>query len=368
MLASSNDEDKADYISAIGYTHTGEAVCDMISTTTQPAAIHLTPQTGATGLIADGADIAYFDIEVVDKDGRICPLCHDKIDFELSGPAIFLGGYNSGRYNGYGKQDSPIHQNHVYAECGTNRVFIRAGATAGEITLKATMNGIESEAKLTNKEPPSFEGDCSKNPKPPSSEGDWSQTESAFAARPCDLGGPKGRGLAFNNPLPALHHIPPQPLEPSKTKTIPQNNFTFTPIPQADANNYTPDTRTFCSVVINNGHEVDTKGNRTQYLDGAVWGPILIILARIKSTLPSALDYTYDETTHKLTVTSGKTQITANLGQTHLQINGEENLMNGEPTLKNGMLWMEINAIVSHIEGISAIYDESVHIYRVDTL
>lgn len=62
-----------------------------------------------------------------DSAGRVCPLCDARIDFTLDGPAQFLGGYNSGRFAGYGHDDSVIHQNHVYAECGTNRVFLRAG-------------------------------------------------------------------------------------------------------------------------------------------------------------------------------------------------------------------------------------------------
>ena len=326
-----NDDES--HISAIGYTHDNAPVHDKITKTSTPKTIRLTPHTNSAGLQADGTDIAYFDIEILDQNNNICPLCFDKINFTLTGPATFLGGYNSGRYNGYGKNDSPIHQSHVYAECGTNRVFIRAHATAGEITLKATMNLCNTTTQPSNQQ---ITGEARLNSIPAIT--------------------------------PALHTQEPHTLESRQVKTIPINDYTFTANPQADKNNYTQDTHTYCSVVINNGYEVDTKGNRTQYLDGAVWGPILIILARIKSTLPTALDYTYNETTHELTVKSGQNEITANLGQTHLQINGAENLMNGEPTLKNGHLWMEINAIVSHIEGISAIYDESVHIYRVDTL
>ncbi|MCL2404780.1 MAG: beta galactosidase jelly roll domain-containing protein [Defluviitaleaceae bacterium] len=326
-ITPSPDSGSEGYISAIGYTYDNTIVNDRINTASQPESIRITPHMGAEGLLANGTDIAYCDIEILDKSGNICPLCMGKIDFQISGPAQFMGGYNSGRYNGYGKNDSPIHQNFVYAECGTNRVFIKAGVSASEITLKASMkgvsgNGISGKAKL-NSIP-------------------YSAT--------------------------AISKSEPQVLEASKTKTIPTNDFTFAPIPQADASKYTPDSRVYCSVVINNGHEVDTKGNRTLYLNGAVWGPILIILDRIKSTLPGALDYTYDQVTHMLTVISGKNKMVANIGQTHLQINGADNLMDGEPTLRNGMLWMEINAIVSHIQGITAIYDEGVHIYRVDTL
>ena len=47
----------------------------------------------------DLRQIRYSDVEVVDNEGRICPLCYDRIDFEIEGEAKFLGGYNSGRFN-----------------------------------------------------------------------------------------------------------------------------------------------------------------------------------------------------------------------------------------------------------------------------
>ena len=66
------------------------------------------------------------DLEVTDAQGRICPLADLRIDFQLEGPAVWLGGYNSGRFNGNGREDSVIGRPFVYAECGTNRVLMRA--------------------------------------------------------------------------------------------------------------------------------------------------------------------------------------------------------------------------------------------------
>ena len=65
---------------------------------------------------------------MTDGEGRVCPLADMKIDFALSGDAVFLGGYNSGRFNGNGRQDSVIGQPFVYAECGVNRVLLRVRA------------------------------------------------------------------------------------------------------------------------------------------------------------------------------------------------------------------------------------------------
>jgi len=53
------------------------------------------------------------------------------VDFEISGPAIWRGGYNSGI-------PGSINNKYLSTECGVNRVFIRSTPTPGTITLKAT--------------------------------------------------------------------------------------------------------------------------------------------------------------------------------------------------------------------------------------
>lgn len=75
-------------------------------------------------------------------------MCYDKIDFEFSGDGVFLGGYNSGKFDFEDKHESVIHKNYVYAECGTNRVFIRSTENVGKLKLKANMNGITAEINL----------------------------------------------------------------------------------------------------------------------------------------------------------------------------------------------------------------------------
>jgi len=301
-------------VCAKGYAFDGTVVIDRIDTTDEPANIKLTGRTGANGFLADGADIMYFDVEIIDKNEKICPLCFDKIDFELKGDAVFLGGYNSGRFNGYGRNDSPIHKNFVFAECGTNRVFIRAGYKAGEIILKAKMNGITAEAKIK-----SVKTDV--------------------------------RALAENEP---------QILETSKIKTVPCNNFEFNPVPASDAAKYIPDNRIIVSIVINDGFEAA----QAVYMDGAIWGPILQVLSRLDSCKLN-MNYACDEQNRRLTIKTATKEIIARCGHTHLLVNGEENLMNGEPTLMQDVFWMEINAVISQIDGITALYDEDVNIYRI---
>ena len=58
-----------------------------------------------------------------------------------------MGGYNSGTAG----ETSPIGKNWVNLECGVNRVFIKAGREAGEITLKASLTGFTGLTELKGK-------------------------------------------------------------------------------------------------------------------------------------------------------------------------------------------------------------------------
>jgi beta-galactosidase len=87
-------------------------------------------------LQADGSDVAFFDVEVVDAQGRRCPTDEARVDFKLDGPAIWRGGYNSGKINS-------VNNLWLDTECGINRVAIRSTLTPGKITLTATRAGLE---------------------------------------------------------------------------------------------------------------------------------------------------------------------------------------------------------------------------------
>jgi beta-galactosidase len=104
---------------AVG-SNSGNAAVQKVLTTAGPAAaLKLTAILGPNGLQADGEDIALIDFEVVDANGHRCPTDDARVDFTLTGPAIWRGGYNSG------KLDST---NNLYlnTECGINCVAIRS--------------------------------------------------------------------------------------------------------------------------------------------------------------------------------------------------------------------------------------------------
>jgi len=107
-----------------------------VETAGEPKKLKLTPIMSPEGFHADGADVALFDVEVVDAQGRRCPTDEGRVDFQLEGPAIWRGGYNSGRTNS-------INHLWLYTECGINRVAVRSTFQPGTVTLTARRNGLE---------------------------------------------------------------------------------------------------------------------------------------------------------------------------------------------------------------------------------
>jgi beta-galactosidase len=100
-------------------------------------------------LQATGADVALFDVEVVDAQGRRCPTDEARVDFKLAGPAIWRGGYNSG-------QPHSVNNLWLDTECGINRVAIRSTMMPGKITLSATRPGLEPATAQIESQPVSL--------------------------------------------------------------------------------------------------------------------------------------------------------------------------------------------------------------------
>jgi beta-galactosidase len=128
---------EAGKISAVGKANGKIVAQDKIETAGAAKAIKLTPHVGPNGLQADGSDVAFFDVEVVDAQGRRCPTDEARVDFKLDGPAIWRGGYNSGITNS-------VNNLYLDTECGVNRVAIRSTLKSGSITLTATRDGLKS--------------------------------------------------------------------------------------------------------------------------------------------------------------------------------------------------------------------------------
>jgi len=123
-------------LEAVGYNGGREVTRYSLETAGAPVALKLTKIENPSGWKADGADVALVQIEVVDAQGRRCPLANDMIHYDLQGPAEWRGGIAQGPDNYILAKDFPV-------ECGVNRAILRSTTTAGKITLTASAEGLK---------------------------------------------------------------------------------------------------------------------------------------------------------------------------------------------------------------------------------
>ncbi len=157
-----------------GYRNGAVVTSDTLTTAGTPHHIVLTPIVNPLGFKADGADVALVQVEVVDKNGRRCPLDNSDITFFLAGPAEWRGGiasrhgkWQKSNYNPNpnakdknaelldGPADRSPFNNYILAqtlpvECGVNRVIIRSTTTPGRITIRAKAKGLKSATLTLN--------------------------------------------------------------------------------------------------------------------------------------------------------------------------------------------------------------------------
>jgi beta-galactosidase len=137
-------------IKAVAKSGSQSVAEDEIQTAREPKAIKLTPHTGPNGLQADGSDVVFYDVEVVDAQGHRCPTDDARIDFKVDGPAVWRGGYNSGLVHS-------VNNLYLNTECGINRVAIRSTLQPGGITLTATRPGLTPTTVIIQSKPIVFQ-------------------------------------------------------------------------------------------------------------------------------------------------------------------------------------------------------------------
>jgi len=148
-----------------------------LDTAGEPCQLRLKAVTNPCGTKADGADMVLYEVEVVDSEGRRCPLANTTIDFQLSGEAQWIGGIATRNDQSMMQPDDNrpeglldaaatknVSDNFVGAmslpvECGVNRVLVRTTTTPGTITLTASAQGLKPVAIDIQSEPVSAPSD-----------------------------------------------------------------------------------------------------------------------------------------------------------------------------------------------------------------
>ena len=171
-------------IEAVAYTNGQETSRYYIETAGKPDHIKLTAIQNPEGFKADGADMALIQVEVVDKEGRRCPLDNRTIHFNYQGEMEWLGGLATPNEEKQKKLASKkesivVNKNETEAEkaarkandildstdsdntfdnyigsidlpveCGVNRVLVRSTTTPGDIKIYAGADGIKGVAGI----------------------------------------------------------------------------------------------------------------------------------------------------------------------------------------------------------------------------
>jgi len=106
---------------------------------TAGAAAGLAVQVDRASIAADGRDLAFVEVDVVDANGVIVPQASDTIAFALSGPGT-IAGVDNGNAISHESYKGTTRS----AFSGKALAIIQSTATAGTVTLKATSGTLTS--------------------------------------------------------------------------------------------------------------------------------------------------------------------------------------------------------------------------------
>lgn len=117
---------------AVGYIDGEEVVETTRTTPVQPFGIELEIDESGKQLAAGENDVVFVYANIVDENGVVVPDTTYSIQFSMEGDADLIG------------------QNPIDAEAGIATILLRAGNSAGTITIKAEAEGLESAEKTIN--------------------------------------------------------------------------------------------------------------------------------------------------------------------------------------------------------------------------
>jgi beta-galactosidase len=124
-------------LKAVGMQGNREMESNVLRTVGEPAQIRLVPDR--TTIKADGQDLSFVAVEVLDKDGQWQPKADLRIQFSITGPGTIIGLDNGDLYNA-----DPYQGNQRKAYHGRALVVVRSLRNAGEIRLTAAAQGLPS--------------------------------------------------------------------------------------------------------------------------------------------------------------------------------------------------------------------------------
>lgn len=132
-------------VEAVSRKNGKEVARKKIMTAGEPYAVRLTPDRSR--IHADGKDLSYLTVEIIDKDGNLCPWAENEVRFEISG-----AGVNVGVDNGSPISLEPFKSDKRKAFYGKAMLIVQSNGKPGKIWIKAISNGLKNgDAALTAK-------------------------------------------------------------------------------------------------------------------------------------------------------------------------------------------------------------------------
>ncbi|MFZ2287304.1 MAG: beta-galactosidase GalB [Bacteroidales bacterium] len=126
-------------LTAVGYNDGKETMRNEVRTAGEPAAIVLTPDRSE--ITADGLDLSFITVTVVDKDNIPVPKADNLVNFSVEGP-----GFIAGVDNGCQTSMEPFKADYRRAFNGKCLVVVQSRKEKGVITVKATSGGLAGAA------------------------------------------------------------------------------------------------------------------------------------------------------------------------------------------------------------------------------
>lgn len=125
-------------VKVVAYDEQGNPAAEKtIRTAGKPHHIELV--TDRTSLQADGKDLAYVTLRIVDKDGNLCPNDGRLVSFKVKG---------AGKYRASANGDPTcldlFHKPEMHAFGGMLTVIVQSGEKVGDIELQATAKGVKA--------------------------------------------------------------------------------------------------------------------------------------------------------------------------------------------------------------------------------
>lgn len=138
---------EAGELKAVGRTN-GQIICsDIVRTSGKPAKLEVVPDR--TEIAADGTDLSFVEVRLVDKDGAICKDSDLLLRISIEGAGVVAGVDNGSATN-----LSPFNGNQVDTFYGRGIVILRSTKQTGVIRLNISADGIEpAKATITTLSP-----------------------------------------------------------------------------------------------------------------------------------------------------------------------------------------------------------------------